>query len=214
MRTNIFNTWAFLVIFLLSACSDPQKVTIKMLSRAFEINQEHTAHHFDSKFEYLRINSEEREFYFLKAYTDDGIDVWYGSNGETLRFKDGRSVGAAGLLTEWRNVVIPKLPSWDDLVKGNATYRWVRKRDLMPGYRYGIRDELALSRIATPSDSHLAGLVPEKLIWFEESDFAKENQLPVARYAYDPVSQTVMYGETCLSTTFCFSWQKWPENLQ
>ncbi|MDD4977709.1 MAG: YjbF family lipoprotein [Gallionella sp.] len=203
-----------MAILLLSACSDSQKVSIKMMGRAFELNQQQPAHHFDPRFEYLRINSEGRVFYLLKAYKVNGIEVWYGSSGETLRFKDGRLGGAIGLLTEWRNVVIPESPSWSALVKGNATYRWKRKRDLKPGYHYGIQDELALSRISTPIDSHLAGLSPEKLIWFEESDLSKTNQLPIAKYAYDTSSQTVVYGETCLSSTFCFSWQRWSENLQ
>lgn len=214
MRKILQNIWILLLILLLSACSTSQQASIKMISRAFELNKEESAHRLDPRFEYLRINSEGRVFYLLKAYKDQGVEVWYGGSGETLRFSDGRFVGATGLLTEWRNVVLPELPSWETLVDRGATYRWIRIRDLMPGYRYGIHDELTLNRMAPPQNTHLAVLDSKKLIWFEEVNLAKSDQLPTAVYAYDPASKSVVYGETCLSMTLCFSWQSWPKNLQ
>lgn len=215
MWSNSYSkNWFYLAVLLLIGCSSSQNASIMMFDRALGLNNTQATRSFNPSFQYMRITSDGRVFYLVKGYQDNGIDVWYGASGETLRFKDGRFAGASGLLTEWRNVIIPTTPTWADLVSGTSTYRWTRKRDLMPGYHYGIEDELAISRIPPPINSNLAGLPPEKLIWLEENNLSQLNQLPPARYAYDSVSQTVVYGDTCLSSTFCFSWQSWPKSLQ
>ena len=163
-------------------------------------------------FRYLRVTIDNRVALLALGNVDEDpggpIEVWYSAAREVLRLQNGRVVGASGLTTEWRNVSLPVIPRWAELARGDAPYRWERVRDVMPGYRYGVRDSLTLRRVAPPSRSRLAGVASTDLAWFEE----RAEQLPLARYAVevrDGVG-TAVYGEQCLALELCFSWQRWP----
>ena len=143
--------------------------------------------------------------------------VWYSADRAVLRFQDGRLVAAIGTPTEWRHVILPQIPGWAALAADKNPESWIRTRDVMPGYRYGIRDHLLLQRIPAPADSNLKGIDPHSLVWFEErlesTDHTAgyDNRLPPARYALDTrYAHAIIYGEQCLSPDFCFSWQRWP----
>lgn len=170
-------------------------------------------------FRYLRVEVDGRvALLVLGDQDDDGrglTDVWYSAQKEVLRFRDGRLVGAVGLTTEWRNVVVPMVPSWSALARLPAPFRWTRVRDVMPGYRMGVADVLSLRHTLPPSRTRLQGVDPKSLAWFEETVVTTEGgdeNLPLARYAVDlrGASETVVYGEQCLSPQLCFSWQRWP----
>lgn len=179
-------------------------------------------------YRYLRVVIDGRVALLVLGYVDEHprgpIEVWYSAESEILRFQNGRIVGAVGLTTEWRGVELPELPSWSALANVHAISRWIRIRDVMPGYRYGIRDKMALQLSPPPARSALQVLDPQKLTWFEEriepkSDEllkAGEDSLPVARYAVDFAggTETVAYGEQCLAPKLCFSWQRWPAVAQ
>ncbi len=162
------------------------------------------------------------------------IEVWYSAQREVLRLQNGRVAGAVGLTTEWRSVSIPQLVSWSELARTAAPARWVRTRDVMPGYRFGVRDELLLSLVPAPAKSALQGIDPQRLTWFEErlpstagdsvlAMFVRganpaDQPLPPARYAVDlraapDIADRVVYGEQCLAAELCFSWQRWPVAL-
>jgi hypothetical protein len=148
-----------------------------------------------------------------------------------LRLQNGRLVGAVGLTTEWRDVFLPELPSWSALARGDQAFRWTRTRDVMPGYRFGVKDALSLRVVAESKRSELLGLDPQRLTWFEEtvesaqvarfagifsSGVAADAALPPARYAVDfrDGQETVVYGEQCLTSELCFTWQRWPVQVQ
>ncbi len=95
----------------------------------------------------------------------------------------------------------------------------------MPGYRYGVRDNLVLRKIPAPSRSALQNFDAQALTWFEErvassasgfwltkliSDSGTDS-LPPARYAVDlrGGGEVVVYGEQCLTADLCFTWQRW-----
>jgi len=170
----------------------------------------------DPDFKFLRVVTKDgREIFLALGNIDNGTQVWYSATREVLRLRDGRIAGASGLFTEWRNVVLPEFPSWASLSSLQIAYKWTRVRDVMPGYQYGIRDQLLLHKVAAPKSSELTGISPDTLIWFEEDDTTSQaDTLPPARYALDPITHEVVYGDTCLSTTTCFSWQRWPESAQ
>ena len=171
----------------------------------------------DPKFRYLRVTIDGRVVLLALGYYDahpqGTIEVWYSAEREVVRLQNGRLVGAVGLKTEWRNVVLPDLPPWDKLVS-EAPHTWVRTRDVMPGYSFGVRDPLSLSVISPPDKSALQELDPKELTWFEErfADDGGSKGLPAARYAVQLASGqgVVVYGEQCLAPQMCFSWQRWP----
>ena len=170
-------------------------------------------------FRYLRVTIGGRVVLLALGYLDPHpqgtIEVWYSAEREVVRLQNGRVVGAVGLTTEWRNVTLQELPQWPKLAGNVDPFRWSRARDVMPGYRYGLRDTLSLNTIPAPGKSALQGLEAKDLTWFEER-FADDNlskaALPPARYAVQLAGGqgVVVYGEQCLSPQTCFTWQRWP----
>jgi hypothetical protein len=170
-------------------------------------------------FRYLRVTVGKRVAFLalgnLDPHPRGRVEVWYSGQKEVLRLLDGRVVGATGMTTDWREVELPELPSWSALAASGQPFSWKRKRDVMPGYRLGFEDSLVLRVIPAPERSALTGRDPRALIWFEErrveTPGAGDQALPPARYAVDFSGgrETVVYGEQCLSTELCFTWQRW-----
>lgn len=185
------------------------------------------------KFGYLRVTTENATAILaldrLEPHPDGDIQVWFGVAGEVLKIQNGRLIGFVGLRTEWRGVRLPKLPSWSQVAASREAVRWTRTRDVMPGYRFGIRDELALRSIPPVERSALREVDPKNLLWFEErfdrqsiflpaflSGSSSEGPLPPARYAVLMVDgrEVVLYGEQCLAPDLCLTWQRWSSELQ
>jgi Group 4 capsule polysaccharide lipoprotein gfcB, YjbF len=173
----------------------------------------------DPRFRYLRVTIDRRVALLALGYVDRDargpIEVWYSAQNEVLRLQNGRLVGLSGLAIEWRNVALPDLPLWSTLARDQKTLQWTRSRDAMPGYRYGVRDDLALGVLPQPPRSSLRDVDAERLTWFEErmqSSSTEKDALPPARYAvrFAGDLETVVYGEQCLAPDFCLSWQRWP----
>ena len=175
-------------------------------------------------FRYLRITIDGRLAFVALGEVDNHpqgpIEVWFSAEREVLRFQNGRLVGATGLTTEWRNVAVPKIPEWSALARSEQPFAWTRVRDVMPGYRFGVKERLTLQPVSAPRRSALQLIDPQNLAWFEERldgrAFAKELNLPPARYAVDlsDGSGTVVYGEQCLAADLCFTWQRWRAEFQ
>lgn len=165
-------------------------------------------------FRYLRATIDGRVALLVLGYvepqSDGPIQVWYSAEREVLRLQNGRLVGAVGLTTEWRNVTLEGPAPWSSLKNSVLTSQWTRIRDVMPGYRFGVRDVLSLRAISPPARNALQDLDPERLAWFEER--VRENYLPPARYgvAFDDGAEAVVYSEQCLAPKLCFTLQRWP----
>lgn len=171
-------------------------------------------HQLDPRFGYLRLIQDKREIFLALGYIDprpDGdIEVWYSGVGEVLRLQNGRVVGATGSRTEWSNVLFQGLPAWSEIA-GEATY--LRVRDVSPGYHFGLRENLKITRIQTPASSNLRELPADSLLWFDEA-LQNAKHWPTSRYALKVSGDLprVMYGEHCLANDLCFSWQRWTAN--
>ncbi|MDR2196321.1 MAG: YjbF family lipoprotein [Gallionellaceae bacterium] len=178
------------------------------------------------RYSYLRVIFDGQPVILALGYTDptpDGvIQVWYGADRQVLRLQNGRLLGLVGLPLEWRSVSLPTFPAWSELANTNQPLQWTRIRDVMPGYRMGIRDALVLRRIDPPAKNELRKLDAAALTWFEESfdlaapETAANEILPPARYAVDMTDGTgkVVYAEQCLSPNQCLSWQQWSASDQ
>ena len=158
------------------------------------------------------------------------LEVFYSGSGEMVRLQHGRIVSAIGFATEWRKAEWPQLPSWASVANASAPLSYVRVRDVMPGYRTGLRDELTLRVIEAPAKSALRGVDASSLVWFEErfrptsiaSDYRRlaagtaNDALPAAKYAVEIAGEreTVVYSEQCLARDFCFTWQRWSAAMQ
>ena len=79
-------------------------------------------------------------------------EVYYSGSGEVVRLRHGLVVGALGTNTEWRRVEMPT-PQWAAVAAAGESQPFERVRDVMPGYRTGVRDRLVMKVIAAPSST-------------------------------------------------------------
>jgi hypothetical protein len=196
----------------------------------FLIRRDGDAEHppLDPKFAYLRVTRGSHVGLLWRGSTERSpegpVEVYYSSGGEVLRLRDGRLVGALGLFTEWRQVT-DSAPAWQDIVAAAQPVTFVRARDVMPGYRSGVRDELVLRRTVAPMRTAMRGVDPTSLAWFEESlrehgglrvPRTADAGLPPARYALNVsgAQPAVVYSEQCLARDLCFTWQRWNAAMQ
>ena len=224
-----------LLAIALSACSSGMNAIIQTAQNIVQRDRDVERARLNPEFRYLRVTIDGRAALIALGDVDSdprgAIEVWYSAEREVLRIQNGRVVGAVGLTTEWRSVSLPALPSWSNLAREQGTVRWPRVRDVMTGYKFGLRDELALRVVSPPQKSALQNLDPQRLTWFEEraeqahlagslegfrSGRPADLALPPARYALDfrDGKETVVYGEQCLAPKLCFTWQRWPVESQ
>lgn len=164
------------------------------------------------RFSYLRVQVGEREVFLALGYVDqlaDGpVQVWYSSDGDVLRLRDGRVVGVITKYgPDWLGVSFARLPRWGTF---GERAEFERVRDARPGYRYGIREKMLIRRISPPDNSQLRLISPSSLSWFEEV-VQGASDMPAARYAVG-ADGLVVYAEQCLTDEYCFSWQSWPSS--
>lgn len=221
------------LVAALTGCSPASNAILQTLPYAYGRNPGVDNARLNPNFRYLRVTIGGRVVLLALGNVDSDpqgpIEVWYSAEREVLRLQNGRLVGAVGLTTEWRNVSLPELPNWSKAASANSEIRWTRSRDVMPGYRFGVKDELSLRVVEAPGRSALQGLDPQRLTWFEEqveagsrfsavfgSSAGVDAVLPAARYAVDfsGGKEVVVYGEQCLAAELCFSWQRWPVQAQ
>lgn len=170
---------------------------------------EAAAPRLNPRFDYLRVTVRGQVLYLARGYTEadaaDPVTVWYSSDREVLRLQRGRLAGLAGTPVAWTHVRgLAQAPvAWP----GAESFSWQREVDHMPGYRWGLRDQLVVRAMAAPVDTALSGWSPQALQWAEEQDQA--GRLPPARYAWVPGQPEPIYGEQCLHTDFCLTWQRW-----
>lgn len=177
------------------------------------------SHTFRPEFSYLRATFEGRTVFLVLGNVDphpEGpTEVWYSASGEAVRLRHGRLVGTAGLATDWRAVRLFNAPAWPSATASSrATARFQRERDLMPGYRSSIRDDVEQRPIEQPpTDTALAGRPASSLRWIEERSSTRpaSASLPPARFGLAQVGGRleVVYSEQCLSRDLCLSFERW-----
>lgn len=210
-----------LSVTVLSACATTPNPVFQNMREAVKQVLGAEAASLNPAFRYLRVDVEGHVIYVALGNEDRDshgpVEVWYSAERAVLRLQDGRLVGAVGWPAEWRNVLLPEsLPSWRTVANSGKPVRWTRVRDVMPGYRVGVRDALVLRAVSVPNRSELRNVDPYSLAWFEEQIEHEQgsdgNALPAARYAVDfrDGKEHVIYGEQCLASDLCLTWQRWP----
>ena len=207
------------LVLLLTGCQSDMRGALQTLQTAALGAEQPSGARLDPRFAYLRVTMGKKIAFLALGYVEPDsrgpIEVWYSAEREVIRLQNGRLVGAAGTLTEWREVRMPDLPSWRELANRRSPYAWSRVRDVMPGYQYNIQDQLTVVPIAPLHNSRVVGIAPESLTWFEESLQSAPAHpalnLPPARYAvaFSADAARVVYAEQCISIDICLTWQRW-----
>jgi hypothetical protein len=202
-----------LSIFLAGCETSPTLQSLKDLGKYFSPGSSTAtaAPALNPAYRYLRIQTGKQVAYFARGYVDplpEGkVEVWYSGGKEVLKLLDGRVVGMVGTATEWLSVKLISPPTWGDKLDG---MEYERRLDISPGYRYGVRERLRLKRLPPPSDTKLAGLKSQDIVWYREVPVGP-SAVPSALYGLmqEGDAWRVVYSEVCLDTNLCFSWQRW-----
>lgn len=131
------------------------------------------------------------------------MQVWYGADGTLIKTLNGRIVTTAGLPVDWQAVRWAEVPAWSDLTPQG----WLHERqiDAMPGYRYGLQQQLQLRPVRPDADwtQALAGTATGPLLWFEEK--VLNTDWPASRFAVraEGGHATVVYTRQCLERDWC-----------
>jgi hypothetical protein len=223
-----------LALLALAGCTPGMNAAVQSVRELVRQGAATDAQKLDPKFTYLRVTRGAHVGLLWQGSTERNsqgvVEVYYGSGGEVLRLQNGRVTGASGLPTEWRRVEFVQAPAWGDLTGATEAVAYQRVRDVMPGYRAGVRDDLTVRPVEPPSRSALVGVEPHSVRWFEErsdggsafsrvahlAGLSSAESLPPARYAVSMQASTptVIYAEQCLSRALCFTWQRWSAALQ
>lgn len=153
---------------------------------------------------------------YIDAHPQGDIEVWYSAKQEVIKTQNGRIVGTMGLEVDWRSVrFLSNPPAWTAVPLQGSVYQ--RLRDEMPGYRYAIADQVALTPwVGVPPITlsvTLPGQPTHAYRWFRETTVSTTaTSLPPAWFAWGMHrgQLVVVYSEQCLSATFCLKLQRWP----
>jgi hypothetical protein len=139
------------------------------------------------------------------ATTPDGDvtdEYWYSGDKEMLHLRNGRIQKLLGTPTEWRDSR-GQPPAWANLQAGQAASPWLRERDEMPHFRYGIQDRINTQAVATaPAGRSLAN---QPVQWVQDSVVTTDPQ--GQRWAFEQhfalQNNRVVYSEQCISPQLC-----------
>jgi hypothetical protein len=156
---------------------------------------------------------------YLDPHPLGPIAVWYSGNQEVLRTHNGRLVGVAGTLHDWQAVTFtPAPPAWAAVPAQGVSF--VRQHDEMPGYRFGIAEQIQLTPWQGLPPVELPDTLPaakaKEYQWYRETASVLQGQggavLPVAWFAWGMHrgAESIVYSEQCLAPDFCLQLQRWP----
>jgi hypothetical protein len=130
---------------------------------------------------------------------------WYSGQREMIHMVNGRLHTAVGLTVEWRHQRSTP-PTWEAVGQAQVNLTWRRELDIMPGYRFGLTDQVQTRVSAAPKG---APTLPADARWF--SDWVRspqplgEDWVFAQHFALH--QGKVVYSEQCLAPTVCFKLQ-------
>ena len=224
-----FHSWSgFFIAFLLvltSACSHDGAATLdsaKWVARAFVPSAAGyaPATRLDPRYRYLRVQLGQGAPALLVLGDVDPhplgpIEVWYSANGEVLKLQNGRVVATHGLVTDWPAVRFERAPvAWKEVGTEGSSY--VRLRDEIPSYRYGLRQTVTIRQSAqTPKLQSLSTWSPNRAAryqWYQETVPDVNGSASVSWFALGVREgvHTVVFSEQCIAPGLCLQIQPWP----
>lgn len=220
---DVYKIFLRLVLLLsyslfLAGCSLDQSPMISMAKKIYDLKTSKNNIALNPAYRYLRTTVSGHVLYLALGSVETTprgtVETWYSGDREILRLSNGRIVNTAGLSTDWRETFVKHVPTWKSALKHPKHY--LRVRDVMPGYRFGIRDHITLRAILPPKKSMLVAKNPNQFAWFEEVANTSEADMgiPPVRYAveFNHQEERVIYSEQCLSIHFCVTFQQWSAN--
>jgi hypothetical protein len=136
---------------------------------------------------------------------------WYSASREMMHLRNGRLHVIMGMHTEWRdNRSTP--PAWSALQAQGQAAQWLRTRDEMPYYRFGIQDSIRTQALAHAPIAVPAGLPTQghDIRWAQ--DHIETTTPKGHRWVYTQnfalAANQVIYSEQCISPELCLRLQR------
>ncbi len=154
------------------------------------------------------LNRSDASMKSTQLYSKDEFthEFWYSANKETLELVEGRIESTMGMPSDWRQS--SKTPqTWESIILNSPIF-WTRTRDLMPGYRYGFKDEIQTRVIPAPTKTQDSTLPPNSdAVWFEDivSSKDKNNSTRSFKQIFESVNGKIVYSEQCIASDLCLS---------
>lgn len=194
---------AFVSVMLLMGCKGFNPVADTMSTF---VSSAEPSDNYQKGLSYLKVVLNGRETSMALGYrSDKGQEVhehWYSGQREMLHLVNGRITEVQGMTNELRKQS-GKAPSWTYLMETKRPLSWLRTRDVMPGYRYGVV-EYVVSQWVEPTHKQ-AALVKQPALWFTEQIQSKtsngQNWTYIETYAVS--GNQVIYSEQCLAPDMC-----------
>jgi hypothetical protein len=203
------------VASLCAGCGNTMRSGLATVKEAFASADEvlPAAGTLDLRFAYLRVHVEGRVALMASADHDFGPQgrtaIWYSADGVVLRLADGRLVGMTDGARSWHWVSAAAPIDWQAVrTQGRVIFEQVI--DQQPGWRFGQRRTRVVEALAGPPASHGSVDLPAPVQWFEERNAAGPAQPSWYAVTFAQKGAEVVYGQTCLDTRWCLSWQPWP----
>jgi hypothetical protein len=138
-------------------------------------------------------------------------EYWYSASREMMHLRNGRLHVIMGMHTEWRdNRSTP--PAWSALQAQGQAAQWLRTRDEMPYYRFGIQDRIRTQALAHAPIAAPAGLPTQgnAIVWAQ--DHIETTTPKGHRWVYTQnfalAANQVIYSEQCISPELCLRLQR------
>jgi hypothetical protein len=173
------------------------------------------------RYRYIRIQvaGQPAAIYALAFIDNDSsgeIETWFSGNREVVKTQNGRIVGTAGLKVDWTRVIYPVAPpDWGKVQ--SASIKYIREHDAVPGYAFGVKEELTVQALSEVPANRLPETMPldtaKSYKWFQEGSNTRSGvALPTQLFALGlhRGGQTIVYSEQCLQPDFCMKLQRWP----
>ena len=151
---------------------------------------------------------------YLDSTPVGSLETWYSASNEVIKIQNGRIVATTGLQFDWASTTLTQVPpDWSKIDERGQSYS--RVRDVMPDYRFGIREQITVQRTEIPKNlpATVSRRMAEKWAWFRETQASTTDE--VFRDSIFALGQiegatAIVYSEQCLSSTFCLRLQSWP----
>jgi hypothetical protein len=198
---------------VLTGCESSSRLAGRMLTAAWQ-GPEAPPPPKDSRFEYLQVRTRDQVSYWALGYREPARggprawgqtqEAWYSGSGQVLELVDGRIVSTAGLPVDWRATAGDGVPALQAMLTA-APLTYQRVRDVSPGYRYGVRDEIEV-RTETLADGTI--VVSEHV-----SATTAARSLPDAKFFFSrdgTGAVRLTHSLQCLDEEWCFHLTPWP----
>jgi hypothetical protein len=199
---------ALIAAILISGCSSVGDVTLTTAKNLLPAWATPEPKPTNPDLAYLRIQISGRSALLVLGEIDNHpqgpIESWYSAEAEVLKLQNGRIVGSGGLTTNWVHVHI------EPFAQG-----YERTRDVMPGYRFGLRDRFLIRPLAKPpSEMKASGTLTkeklEALQWFEEVPVTASvtGRVIIGFEPREGFTKQAKVGFQCLDDGLCIRWER------